>query len=469
MFKKSGGRTTPWGRLVHALRVGDVRLLLIPILWVIATSDVRPALAQSIKGDVTGVVANGFARLVFTLGENVDSQVRVANNIVIVNFNRPVEIKVDRISAMLAGYATAARRDPDGKAVRIALSRKVTVNSMAAGERLFVDFLPEGWAGMAPGLPREVVEELARRAIEAEKKIRLQQELAREVKPIRVRVATQPTFTRYVFELPQQVGVAADSRKEKLLLTFDVSLKFDLADAKAALPSTIQSIDSQTDQDSTSVRFAFNGKVDIRTFREDDSYVVDVSSADSRTLLQEQSTRSDDQAGFAANLILPRLAPTADLEPPQTVAPETPNPESKPAAVAIKPQARTLYNPSPEKVPSRNVESLEGALAQPDSKAIEERAAEIPPRRSVPEKIGTAPPTAVPPTTGQPLDQTNPPSVAERSGVPFVRLPELQSVEPSVPASTAVSEAGLPSEQNSVVTAVLAVKGDRLTDRKSVV
>ena len=65
---------------------------------------------------------------------------------------------------------SAARRDPDGKGIRIALARKVTMNSMAAGERLFVDLLPDTWTGLPPGLPRDVIEELARRAREAETK-----------------------------------------------------------------------------------------------------------------------------------------------------------------------------------------------------------------------------------------------------------------------------------------------------------
>ena len=79
-----------------------------------------------------------------------------------------------------SGYVNAARRDPDGAAVRLALNRKVTVNTMAAGEKLFVDLLPEGWTGLPPGLPQEVVEELARRAREAEKKARAQQRVSQQ-------------------------------------------------------------------------------------------------------------------------------------------------------------------------------------------------------------------------------------------------------------------------------------------------
>ena len=77
---------------------------------------------------------------------------------------------------------SAARRDPDGKGIRIALARKVTMNSMAAGERLFVDLLPDTWVGLAPGLPRDVIDELARRAREAERRVRAQRALAQQNK-----------------------------------------------------------------------------------------------------------------------------------------------------------------------------------------------------------------------------------------------------------------------------------------------
>jgi hypothetical protein len=141
------------------------RALLLALAFVASP---RAAVAQHVKGEVSAAVENGYARLVFLLTEEIDAQVRLANNIVTITFQKPVDIAVDRLAANASGYVAAARRDPDGKAIRLALARKVTMNSMAAGERLFVDLLPEGWAGLPPGLPRDVIEELARRARDAE-------------------------------------------------------------------------------------------------------------------------------------------------------------------------------------------------------------------------------------------------------------------------------------------------------------
>src|SRR5579872_6731324 len=88
-----------------------------------------PAAADAVKGAVSAVVENGFARLVFTLGYDVEPKVRLANNIVVVSFDRPVDLNVERVREGTGDYISAARRDPDGKAVRIALVRNVTMNS----------------------------------------------------------------------------------------------------------------------------------------------------------------------------------------------------------------------------------------------------------------------------------------------------------------------------------------------------
>ena len=166
----SGPRVCEAGRKMpprRPLRFGACALIqaLLLIVLVLPGSDA----AEPVKSTVTAAVENGFARLIFLLSDDVESQVHVADSIIIINFDQPIDINVDRLAQGADGYIGAARRDPDGKAVRIALSRKVKVNSMAAGERLFVDLLPDSWTGLPPGLPRDVIEELARRAHDAEK------------------------------------------------------------------------------------------------------------------------------------------------------------------------------------------------------------------------------------------------------------------------------------------------------------
>jgi hypothetical protein len=270
------------------LRLGRsiaVHVVLLAVVTLAAVVPPRPAVAQAIKGEISVTVENGFARFVLLFAEEIETKARVANNILTITFEKPVDIAVDRVAANSSGYVAAARRDPDKKAIRFALARKVTMNSIAAAERLFVDLLPEGWTGMTPGLPREIIEDLARRAREAERKTRQQRALARQAPsaPIRVRVANQPTFTRYIFVFPELVAVTADnSSKDKLTLTFDGAYKFDLADAVAALPPMVSGINSGLERETATVRFNFSGMIDVRTFREDNSYILDVISPDAK-------------------------------------------------------------------------------------------------------------------------------------------------------------------------------------------
>ena len=197
------------------------------------------ATADPIKASLAATVNNGYARLVFTMSDYDNASVRQAGNVLIISFKTPIAVSVDRLPTQAPSYIGAARSDPDGKAVRLALARKVTVNTMTAGEKLFVDLLPDTWTGLPPGLPQDVVDDLARRAREAEQhalRVRIKTQTKR-AGPVHVRVATQPTFTRYAFEIPGQISVGSDRAKDRFTLTFDAPLKFDLGDVNAALPS----------------------------------------------------------------------------------------------------------------------------------------------------------------------------------------------------------------------------------------
>src|SRR5436853_363815 len=88
----------------------------------------------------------------------------------------------------------------------------------------------------------------------------------------------------------------------------------------SAPPSpAIGAIDSEPDQDAVLVRFKFSSRVDVRTFREDNSYVVDVGPADAKPARQEGAVRSDDLAALAVELMARKNAPPPDMTPPQAL------------------------------------------------------------------------------------------------------------------------------------------------------
>ena len=232
-----------------------------------------------VKGTATFSSSGGYARLVLKLAEDVESEVATAGSIIVIRFKRPVDIPVDKLSDAVPDYVGSARRDPDGSAIRLSLARRVTVNTMTAGERIFVDFLPDSWTGPPPSLPQEVIRELSERARAAERLLRVQRaaEAAKKKPPVRVRALVQPTFVRFVFEVPDGVGVSSVLNEQKLTLFFNSVLTFDLADAKVAAPPNVASINQRADADTSAIEITLIGDVDVHSFREEKNYIIDVA------------------------------------------------------------------------------------------------------------------------------------------------------------------------------------------------
>jgi len=323
-----------------------------------------------VKATLTATVNDGYARLVFDMSQYDDATVRVANNVLVITFTRPIDVSVDRLASQIPDYVGAARRDPDGKGIRVALAQQVKVNATPAAEKFFIDLLPASWSGQPPSLPPEVIADLARRAREADRLERKERQAVAQqrasAEPVRVHVATQPTFTRYIFAIPASTSVSTDRAKERLTLTFDAPIKFDLADVVAALPRAIGGIDAELRDDTALVHFNFLAKVDIRTFRDDGSYVLDVVGADDKP--DEQSA-----------------APTAPTAPQQSAAPETTAPATVPPAAAndaVAPSAAAVppvATEKPDVAPPATIAAPEQSAAPPAPPPAAAQAAPPPP------------------------------------------------------------------------------------------
>jgi hypothetical protein len=98
------------------------------------------SVAAPIKGEATFSAGGGFARLVLKFSEDVGTEVTTAGSIIVIRFEQPVDISVDKLSDAVPDYVGSARRDPDGSAIRLSLARRATINTMTAGERVFVNW-----------------------------------------------------------------------------------------------------------------------------------------------------------------------------------------------------------------------------------------------------------------------------------------------------------------------------------------
>jgi tetratricopeptide (TPR) repeat protein len=330
--------------------------------------------AQAVKGEASLQAANGYARLVLKFSEDVGTEVTTAGSILLIRFDRPANIPIDRWTEAAPDYISGARGDPDGTAMRLSLSRKVRVNTMAAGERVFIDLMPESWTGPPPSLPAEVVKELAERARAAERALR-QQRAETESKrrpPIRVRALVQPTFVRFVFEMPSGVNVSSVLNDQKLTLLFNAPLTFDLADAKIAAPPNVASITQKMDPAATTVELNVIGEVDVHSFREEKNYNIDVA------FLQQDRPKT---------AVLPDMLPAA-----KPAAAGKPSPEKTPAAEMVQPTSETIAREmKAESKPAADAPVTEMAAAQP---APEVPSKAQPPAMPKPEAAQAEPPKA---------------------------------------------------------------------------
>ena len=458
-----GGTTRISGlrrRLAHCSKaVGAFACLIVALA--------APSAAAPIKTTLTVTTNDGYARLVFTAGEYIDGTARQAGNVLIISFKQPIDVAVSRVAGQAPDYIGAARRDPDGTAVRMALAQNVTIHAMSAGEKFFVDLLPTSWSGMPPGLPQDVVDELARRAREAEQLLAHQRAAvqAKKTAPIRVHVATQPTFTRYVFAVPSDTGVSADRTKDRLVLKFDSALTFDLGDVQAALPKSVQEISSELDQDSALVRFILAANADTRTFRDEAGYVVDVvnppTDADAAAAADAVQQNAAGQgaapslADAAAKISAAAAAPGA---PPLLVPP--PQPAPAPAGPpAVKPAPAPTAQMAP---PPANAAIAPNLAARPAAPAV------TPTPQAAPATAATPPSESRPAVHGalpasSDTAQNNPPAVAaaappkvaaaapqpEQAATPQAAAPQAAPAAPTKSSAAAPSPPAAPGDSDS--------------------
>jgi tetratricopeptide (TPR) repeat protein len=455
--------------VVDVFRFCTVRALLAAIA-IAAASPMAPARAEPINGEATVTTDGGFARLLIRLDEEVESKVSMSGAVLIIEFKKPVSIPVERINIRAPDYFSAARQDPDGTAIRIALARKVKINTINAAERLYVDLLPENWVGVVPGLPQPVIDELARRVREAEGTLRKQQLAAKPQlqTTIRVKVGVQPTFIRYIFELPAIATATPARGPGKFTLNFNQPLRFDLADATATLPASIERIDSEHDRDSASVIFRLKGKPLVRSYREGHSIVVDVGV-----------TASTKRGAIAPNMAPAAAEPekTAKAAAPTVASPETVQVESEAAsantdsaAVALMEADAKPMEPAAESAPTGPVAKQDhaGKLAAPaPTSAPPPAVAPKPPAApdaapkvaALPKTAPATPPTsqapAAPPASAAAPEPTAPP-------LPPDILSGKKKVEPKAAVEAPAPSPRLPTDPNAPVTVVTHTQGGNL-------
>ncbi|WP_305983993.1 hypothetical protein [Roseibium sp. MMSF_3544] len=253
-------------------------------ICVLFTSLQTFATAQTLEPvDLEVFPQEGYGRIVLTFKDRTLLPIYdavITGGVLRISFEEPVDIKVDDVPLDLGDYVTIARRDPDGSAIRFALKNQFQINTLEAGEKLFVDILPMSWQGLPPGLPDDVVRKLAKRAEAAMRKVRALEQArlkAQEGPEVTLHVGEHPTFTRLVFDWSIKFDTAFVRENDIIKLTFNHPAQLDISHLRAHLPQGVIDATSFLDKGKLKFLMRVEPSVDIRAFREERTYVIDVT------------------------------------------------------------------------------------------------------------------------------------------------------------------------------------------------
>jgi len=249
---------------------------------IFAVTVISPALAET-TASVNARNETGYARLEFKFKAMPGYTNEVASDVLVLNFDDQVNIDLSEVPERIPDYVALARRDPDGRAFRFAMQRAFRINAMEAGNRLFIDLLPPSWIGAPPSLPKHVMRELSLKALEAERKVQeeaRQREDAKDPYKLEVEVAEQPTFTRLVFAWNKFVTANLSRQGRKVSLTFGRYAKANLNRLKVDPPKYLRGAEAEKTKSGMTVVLTVGGDVDVKGFREGNSYVLDLANPD---------------------------------------------------------------------------------------------------------------------------------------------------------------------------------------------
>lgn len=288
-----------------------------------------PALAAgaSLRGEA---MPAGFGRLSLTFDEPIQTRIRVANGVLIVAFGGQVQVDVARIARELPNYVSVARVDPDGRGMRFALTQSYKANLIEAGDKAFIDLLPQNWSGVMPGPPAEALAELTERLRLAE--VRAKEAARQPATPpavLTMTTASLPTLDRLIFKAPAETKLTADLSNGSLKLVFDRPMNVEAGAIRSALPTDIGLTGLDAGKEALSLTLSLPKDWQIRSFDDETGLVVDLL----RPVKQEAPSLTE----LAKPPVPTPAAAAAPAEPaakPATAQPATPPVQAAVAAPA---------------------------------------------------------------------------------------------------------------------------------------
>lgn len=244
-----------------------------------------PAFAQE-QGQLFATQEDGYARLILSFPgrDNLpEYSMRIENGVLSLEFEEKVSVILPDVGTTMADYLSVARVDPDGTGLRLGLRSAFNFNRIEAGEKLFIDLLPETWQGMPPALPQDIIDELAERARQAAILAERERKAAEVVEldpKASIRVGRNPTFMRVQFDWTVPTTAEYVQEGTTSHIAFEWPVGVDLRDLAADLPPEIASVESSVTPDGSMVRLTLAEGITPRFYENSPrQFILDIDIA----------------------------------------------------------------------------------------------------------------------------------------------------------------------------------------------
>ncbi len=215
--------------------------------------------------------AKDYGRLIFSFSQYPEISSSVSRGVIVLSFDRPIDISTDRLTIDLPNWISAARLDPDRKALRLGLAKAARPNLTEAGNELYFDLLPENWKGALPALPTDVIRELSRKARAADA-------AKREEMPSRtllIDTATSNKLSRLIIRGAAPSALRVNRKDHSIELEFLGDYDLDLARLRADLPVGFKSTDFEKRDGKMLLRVQIENGVTPDARVEDGAAIID--------------------------------------------------------------------------------------------------------------------------------------------------------------------------------------------------
>ncbi len=240
---------------------------------------------------------DGYGRMILSFEDDLELpeySLSSENGVLAIEFEEPIDLDMPEISLELSEFISVSRVDPDSTGIRFGLRAELRVNTIEAGEQLYIDLLPGNWVGLPPSLPQDVVTRLAERAQEAAElaEQRRMAQLAREQNATaELKVGVNPTFVRLEFHWNVDTPADFSFEDEIAQLRFAWPVAIDLFPLNASLPPEVERASTEVSADGNLLEFRLAEGVEPRFYSiSEREYVIDLDR-----LEPEASTTTADE------------------------------------------------------------------------------------------------------------------------------------------------------------------------------